>query len=323
MTKNRYNVAGHLLDIRLADAALVDADILPSFKPFVSEEEGKLLLSLDARLGTPIDFSDWEEIGQFDCGGANHGVYRKGSEAFDYGFRISLPDVQGGELSCCLVARKQFQECEAVLVAGQPTWQFGLNNAIMLAYAFAAADKQTLLVHASVIRNDGWGYLFTAPSGTGKSTHTHLWYKHIPGSDLMNDDNPVVRIVDGQGIVYGSPWSGKTPCYRNIKAPIGGITRLEQAPYNKIERMAPVPAFAALLPAVSSMKWDTYIYMSICKTVGELIQAVPIYHLDCLPDKEAARVSYAKMRGPTPAIPRGRDRESPTPTLRELGCLNN
>lgn len=258
----RYKVANHLVEIALEDDDLTKANILPSFTPFISDEEGKLLLQLRARRGPATDFSTWEEIGQFDCGGANHGVYRKeaktskgtdGTKAqqYDYGFCISLPECQGGALSCCLTTRELFTDCEAILVGDSSTWQFGLNNAIMLAYAFAAADKQTLLIHASVIRNNGYGYLFTAPSGTGKSTHTHLWYKYIPGSDLMNDDNPVVRIVDGVTTVFGSPWSGKTPCYRNISAPIGAITRLEQAPENRIEPMAAIPAFAALLPAVS------------------------------------------------------------------------
>ena len=294
------------MDITLDGDDLTNANILPSFTPFVSEDEGTLLLRLCAKRGQLTDFSTWEEIGQFDCGGANHGVYRKeaeitegtnGTEAlhYDYGFCISLPDCQGGALSCCLIAKKQFTECEAILLGDASTWQFGLNNAIMLAYAFAAADKQTLLVHASVIRNNGYGYLFTAPSGTGKSTHTHLWYKYIPGSDLMNDDNPVVRIVDGVTTVFGSPWSGKTPCYRNISAPVGAITRLEQAPENTIEPMATIPAFAALLPAVSSMKWDSYIYKGICSTIGEVIRLTPIYHLGCRPDEEAARVSYGMI----------------------------
>ena len=299
MTTQRYKVAGHLLDITLADDALTNANILPSFTPFTCAEEGDLIFSLTAHLGKTADLSDWDEIGQFDCGGANHGVYRKegqNPDSFDYAFLISLPDVQGGKMSCCLIARNSFTECEAILVGDETTWHFGLNNAIMLAYAFATADKQTLLVHASVIRKDGWGYLFTAPSGTGKSTHTHLWYKHIEGSDLMNDDNPVVRVVDGKTIVYGSPWSGKTPCYRNIEAPIGGITRLAQAPKNEISRMNPIAAFAALLPAVSSMKWDSYIYKCICKTIAEVIRLTPIYHLDCLPDADAARVSYNALR---------------------------
>ena len=97
--------------------------------------------------------------------------------------------------------------------------QFALNNALMLQYTFRTAGMGTLEMHASVIRNGGKGYLFVAKSGTGKSTHSSLWLKHVPGSTLLNDDNPVVRVFpDGSAKVYGSPWSGKTPCYKNSKS---------------------------------------------------------------------------------------------------------
>ena len=193
-------------------------------------------------------------------------------------------------------AHDDFRHCRATLTSHDlHRQQFGLNNALMMAFAFAAATQQTLLVHASVIRNAGYGYLFTAPSGTGKSTHTHLWYKHIPGSDLMNDDNPVVRIIGDEARIYGSPWSGKTPCYRNISAPIGAITRIEQRPYNEMRRFSPVEAFAALLPAVSSMKWDRRVYNGISGCIARLIGIVPVYWLGCLPDEAAAQLSYATI----------------------------
>lgn len=291
MTHNRYKVALHIMQIDFADDSLDPARILPSFKPFVSNDEGEPLFKMTVARGTAPDFSALEEIGQFDCGGANHGVYR--TDTGGYAFEISLPEVSGGALSCCLQANADFTVCHATLTGDHDSQhQFGLNNAIMMAFAFAAATKDTLLVHASVIRNDGWGYLFTAPSGTGKSTHTHLWYKHIPGSDLMNDDNPVVRIVDDEVRIYGSPWSGKTPCYRNIWAPVGAFVRLERGEVNTIEKMAPIPSFASLLPAVSSMKWDRRVYNGTCDTISRILPKTPVFILHCRPDEEAAHVSY-------------------------------
>ncbi len=285
-----YKVAQHLLQVNLPDA-LPASDIIPSFSPFKCEAEGDVLFTMDVCEGVATDSRGMDEIGQFDCGGANHGVYR--SDDGTYLFEISLPMCDGGMLSCCLTARDDFRRCSAVLTgSSMRQHQFGLNNALMMAYAFAAAEQDTLLVHASVIRNDGYGYLFTAPSGTGKSTHTHLWYKHIPGSDLMNDDNPVVRVIDGETRIYGSPWSGKTPCYRNIWAPVGAITRIEQRPENTIRRMAPVEAFATLLPAVSSMKWDRRVYMGICDAISHLLATTPVFWLGCRPDEEAARICF-------------------------------
>ncbi|MBR1799979.1 MAG: hypothetical protein IJ767_00565 [Bacteroidaceae bacterium] len=294
MTTARYKVAEHLLEVRLPDT-MTPRDIIPSFSPFVSEEEGDVLFTMEVSVGTAPDFSAWEEIGQFDCGGANHGVYRQPDGS--YAFEISLPDCDGGALSCCMTARDDFRRCEAVLTGDAlRQHQFGLNNALMMAFAFAAAEQDTLLVHASVIRHDGRGYLFTAPSGTGKSTHTWLWHKYIPGCDLMNDDNPVVRVVEGEARIYGSPWSGKTPCYRNIWAPIGAITRIEQKPENTIRRMAVVEAFATLLPAVSSMKWDRRVYNGICQAIGHLLPTTPVFWLGCRPDEEAVRVCFAAVK---------------------------
>ena len=99
----------------------------------------------------------------------------------------------------------------------------------MLAYAFATGGRQTLLIHASLVRHQGRGYAFVAKSGTGKSTQVAMWLRCIPGCDLMNDDNPVVRVIDGEVMIYGSPWSGKTPCYRQVKAPPGAITQIDRA----------------------------------------------------------------------------------------------
>ena len=174
--------------------------------------------------------------------------------------------------------------------------RFGINNALMMTMAFAAADKDTVLIHASVVRENGYGYPFLGVSGTGKSTHTSNWLKYIPGTDLMNDDNPVIRIVDGTPVVFGSPWSGKTPCYRNVQAPIGAITQLKQAPYNKIRRETVVEAFASILPSCSIMKWDQRIYSGICDTVTKIIETVPTYFLENLPNEEAVRLSFNTIR---------------------------
>jgi hypothetical protein len=196
-------------------------------------------------------------------------------------------------IACTMIADSDFSHCRATLVEGSlRQQQFGLNNALMMAYAFAAATLDTLLVHASVIRKDGYGYLFTAPSGTGKSTHTHLWYKNIPDCDLMNDDNPVIRLIDGKAYIFGSPWSGKTPCYRNQSYPLGGIVLLSQAPYNKIHRLAGLQAYVALVPSISGKRWDEHIADGLHQTENALAMNVPVWHLECLPDEAAAQLCH-------------------------------
>jgi hypothetical protein len=138
------------------------------------------------------------------------------------------------------------------------------------------------------VRQNGYGYAFIAKSGTGKSTQVSLWLRHIPGCDLMNDDNPIVRVINGEVFIYGGPWSGKTPCYRNVKAKLGAVTRIDRATENSIEKMSPIEAFASFLPSCSSMKWDNDIFNKICDTVTKVVETTSIYTLHCLPNKEAA-----------------------------------
>ena len=168
---------------------------------------------------------------------------------------------------------------------------FGINNAMMVMFALATANKQTALFHSSVVSHEGKAYMFLGPSGTGKSTHSRLWLKYIEGTELVNDDNPVVRILDdGKVWVFGSPWSGKTPCYRNVSYPLGAIVDLSQAPVNSIRRLKPLEAYAALLISISGKRWDSQLAEGLHETENLIVTKANMWHLDCLPDEEAARV---------------------------------
>lgn len=203
----------------------------------------------------------------------------------DYQFIIK--DIFGK--GCCLMQSSNgFGECHCVLNGSERMQSFGLNNAIMMAFAFAGCKQQTALVHASLIRKDGWGYAFTAKSGTGKSTQTSMWLRHIPGCDMMNDDNPVIRIIDGIPYIYGSPWSGKTPCYRNVKARLGAMVTIKRDTTNHVEKLSILEAFSSLITSCSIMKWDSGVMDDMCKIITKIIETTPNYNLFCRPDKESA-----------------------------------
>ena len=109
---------------------------------------------------------------------------------------------------------------------GEPT-RFAIDNTLMLLYAFATAGHSTLLFHSAVIVREGKGYMFLGKSGTGKSTHAEQWLKAFADAERLNDDNPVVRVhEDGRVVVYGSPWSGKTPCYKNDQAQVMALVHI-------------------------------------------------------------------------------------------------
>ena len=190
-------------------------------------------------------------------------------------------------LCSMMIADKDYHQAK---VCVKENWSFGVNNAIMVMYALATANSQTALFHSSVVSYQGKAYMFLGHSGTGKSTHSSLWLRYIEGTELVNDDNPVVRIIDGVARVYGSPWSGKTPCYRNVVYPVGGIVKLDQAPYNEIKRLKGVRAYAAVVPSISGKRWDKQVADGLHETENLLAQLVPVWHLDCLPDEAAARL---------------------------------
>lgn len=283
-----YKVAGHTFAVTLPQDCA--AEWLPSYTPFLGNDpETDLLFALTV----DDDFYPTQKgdlIGQFDCGGADFGVYRLSDGS--YQFLISPP---GGTYCGLLQTAPDFSTAVIATRGMDEAKAFGINNALMLMFAFAAADKQTLLFHASVIGHAGRGYLFLGVSGTGKSTHSSLWLKHIPGSELINDDNPVVVATPDGATVYGSPWSGKTPCYRNVYAPIGAFVRIRQEKQNTITRDDIPQAFASLLPSVSSMKWDDRVYDGICDTLSLLIARVPNYTLGCLPDQAAAELCHTTV----------------------------
>ena len=170
---------------------------------------------------------------------------------------------------------------------GGKTTLFQVNTSLMIQYTFATAGLGTLLLHASVTRYEGRGNLFFGVSGTGKSTHSRLWHEFVPGSDLMNDDNPVIRYEDGRFLVYGSPWSGKTLCYRNVVAPVNALVRLEQFPENRIARLEPLQAYASVIAAVSTIRWNHDIMSLLVPTIERVAMTVPCYQLKCRPDEEA------------------------------------
>jgi len=171
-----------------------------------------------------------------------------------------------------------------------------LNTFLMIAFALAAAPLKTVKLHASVIEREGKAILFLGSSGTGKSTHTRLWQEHIPGSRLLNDDEPVVRIMEDENVrVFGSPWSGSTPCYRNISAEVAAFVRLYQHPENKLTPIKGITAFTALFQSAAILRSDEQHREHLFGNATEIIERVPFTGLDCRPDREAVMLSATLM----------------------------
>ncbi len=174
---------------------------------------------------------------------------------------------------------------------------FILGSLLRIAYSQAILYHNALSIHASAVFREGAAYLFMGRSGTGKSTHSSLWIRHLPGTELLNDDNPTVRLHDGQAWAYGTPWSGKTPCYRPLAFPIGGMVRLSQAPENRFNRQESTHAFVALYPGCSAICQDPELRSRLYDTLIRLAESVPVGVLACCPDADAVRLCYESLRG--------------------------
>lgn len=284
-----FKIAEFNIGITFKKSRYNDLSLIESLVPFRIKKPSERLffhLTVDDDL-KPAEHQKRDRIREFETGNGNTTV----DQLANGGYQYIIKDLK--ENSCCLLqTNNNFSDCRCALNGNYDMRSFGLNNALMLIFAFAGSFKQTLLIHASLVRHKGYGYAFIAKSGTGKSTHVSLWLKHIPECDLMNDDNPIVRILDGKAYIYGSPWSGKTPCYRNIKAPLGAITRIDRADINSVEKLNPIESFASLLPSCSSMKWDKEIFNNVCNTITKVIETTGIYVVHCLPNREAAIICH-------------------------------
>lgn len=173
-----------------------------------------------------------------------------------------------------------------------------LRFALWFAYSMLAAQASTTFVHSSVIVYKGDAVLFLGESGTGKSTHTSLWLKNIDGAHLLNDDSPVLAIEGGEPVVYGSPWSGKTPCYFPYRFPLAAVVRLSQAKENRIRRLSIPEALGAMHPSLPpALMQDEFFSDFLIDIISSTIVSVPAFHLDCLPDNDAARLSCQTIFG--------------------------
>jgi len=173
-----------------------------------------------------------------------------------------------------------------------------LRFALWTAYSMMGVKLGALPVHSSVVVCNDKAVMCLGESGTGKSTHTRLWLENIEDTHLLNDDSPIVSIIDGEARVYGSPWSGKSDCYLQEKYPIAGLLRLEQRKENSIRKLGIVESFAALQPSCPpSLAKEEHCMDLLVDFISHVIEHVPVYRMGCLPNADAARLSHKTLIG--------------------------
>lgn len=280
-----YEVGG--CRFRVEGALLVEAvERMSGFAPFRKDDGGIPDFQ--------VIFSD-EEV--FPTGGKElHACLADGVDTRFYatvgGYRLDMVHEDGVRLG--LWARR---DSSMLTVQGNLKPQM-LRFALWVGYGLMTLHRGRIAIHSSCIVKDGKAFLFLGESGTGKSTHTRLWREYIPGATLLNDDSPIVVLERNEVWAYGSPWSGKTPCYKAERYPLGGCVRLMQSPFNRMERLTTLQAYAALHPSCPpQFAYDSFLYDGIGDTLGKMLVRVPVFRLACLPDRGAALLSYATLSG--------------------------
>lgn len=278
-----YLVAGHCFAI---DAAPRLLDELPNYAPFLTDEESPLLFSLHVQTAALPASEGWETV-YTDCLDADMPrieMYRRDRQWLFLG-----ASNRDSEPLYAMICSDDWYSAE--LFTSESDIRFAVDNAAMLLFTFAAATRRTLLFHASVIVRRQRAFLFLGYSGTGKSTHSRQWQAAFEDAELLNDDNPVVRILPDDTVrVYGSPWSGKTPCYKNESALVGALVQLKQDSENHIESLSMTQAYPHILASVCGLKVMPDMMDELYLSIARLLELRPVYLLRCLPNPDAARV---------------------------------
>ena len=170
------------------------------------------------------------------------------------------------------------------------------RSVIQRRVAEALTGKDTLMLHGSTVAVDGQAYLFTAPCGTGKSTHTRLWREVFGDRAVMvNDDKPFLRITSDGVLACGSPWTGKHGLGSNVSFPMKGICILSRGSENRIRLLAPEDA-ADFLRSQCFVPEDEEKAGRAIELLGRLIRMVPLWQMECTKEPEAAITAHQAMK---------------------------
>ncbi len=260
-------------------------DEMTSFEPFRSKiSHSSNIFNANVEFtSTPTPLFQDGMVDEEICNG--FGKIRMCRDESVYQFELSF-----GESSAfhTMTVDSAFSHANICLNNSDKYHNIALSSLLHILFSMAILPHGGIMTHASCVIQDCKGFMFLGKSGTGKSTHASLWLQSFPNTTLLNDDNPVIRLVGSDVYVYGTPWSGKTACYKNLSAPLRGIVRLEQAAFNQFVTLIESAAFACLLPSCSVIHSDERLSDTLYESVITVCEKIRIGHLKCLPDNEAA-----------------------------------
>lgn len=267
---------------------------LPGFKPFTVEADACVECDMVVESGCElsIDGVECKELTRFEFSESEaECVFLRSEEHY-------ILTITNAEQQHIFTSKRDDSGCVRTNAGGANMNPSFVRFGVWFMLNIVAVQHSVAAVHSSVIVCHNEAVMFLGESGTGKSTHTRLWRENIEGATLLNDDSPFVGVLNGQVVAFGSPWSGKTPCYKNESYPIRAIVRLSQAPHNSMRRLRSLFSVGALLPSLPpAFAFDEKLEDAVMNVLSAVIGAVPVYHLECLPNAAAAQLSHDTIFG--------------------------
>lgn len=280
---------GENIDMLLQIAELL-IDISPDYphtrwtvKPFLTRFRGKADLS--------VSFEGCDSIVQQDGKPLTNGDIRWiCNESEDIAFSVYVNREKSDEVLYRLdVNSKWDQACIYFLNRYMDTMHPFKGYLGSVLFRNALLFHYGILIHASAVEYKGRGILFTAPSGTGKSTQARLW-KNMKKAKILNDDSPALKIKSGKTFIFGTPWGGKSDIFMNRHAPLSAIFILEQASENSLRRIDGSEAVVMLMPRFFLPYFSENLMQLAVGIIDEIIKSTPVYHFRCRPDREAVEM---------------------------------
>lgn len=276
-----YSVAG----IRIAVRSQVP--FMPAEKclPFLSE--GKPDVTVVMQQNSCDDLTGYQQI----FSGQEYDILQRGDEII----KVKYLSAQKETLAWIL----RHPQKQNYILDFRPCWEQHLQHINPLFFFELSGfliDNDAMILHSSVIACAGRGIVFTAPSGTGKSTQAELWHKYR-GADILNGDRTILRRQNNHYYGWGSPYAGSSNIFKNESVPLAAIVVLRQAPANSIHRLNMREACLYLLSEMSISGWNKNVVERQTDWMIHLLETIPVYRLDCLPDQSAVDLLSATLGG--------------------------
>lgn len=260
------------------------ASLLPSFQPFACAVHPDVTPEVCLKGGENILLPSEKPLYEVELAGWNQFFYKEADHTYVL--------IQRGEQQYIARYALDGSVVDTNFTLTDKRESYWISRFLSIAMTVRTAPLGNLKVHASVIVKQGKALLFLGVSGTGKSTHASLWLEHVKDCYRLNDDEPFIRLQpDGKFKVYGTPWSGKTHCYINDEAEVAALVHLRQSPDNKLTRLSPMDALNSMLISVATTQGLADIDRYTFSTVTDVIERLPVYRLDCRPDREAVSLT--------------------------------